>query len=516
MSEFHAHSQLRDCRFENSPRQSRSLPWMASCWSQLEQRPLLGWLVGFWVGLFTLSLTAPAADTPPAPRWNVLFIAVDDMRAELGCYGSPVVQSPNLDALAQRSLLLEHAYCQQAVCNPSRASLLTGMRLDTLGFYDLPTHFRERFPDVVTLPQLFKQHGYQTHGIGKIFHNYRQDQWRGDAVSWSVEQVLHYGSHAQDLASVVGQLPANQLSIPRVEKRDVPDNAYWDGQIADLAVARLQQLQDQTFFLGVGFWKPHLQFNAPAKYWNLYDPADISLPANPDPPVHGPSIALHGGAEVMRGFPDGLSEADIKTLRHGYYAAISYVDAQIGKVLDELKRLGLEDKTLVVFWSDHGFHLGEHSLWCKNSNFELDARVPLMISVPGQTTAGQRAMAPVELLDIYPTLADYCHLPLPAHVAGLSMRPMVEDPQASIRDFALTQNPRPATGEAKEQPIMGYSVRSATHRYTQWQDRLTGEVIARELYDHRIDPLETFNRADELDAQPIVAQHTEYLERALR
>jgi iduronate 2-sulfatase len=218
----------------------------------------------------------------------------------------------------------------------------------------------------------------------------------------------------------------------------------------------------------------------------------------------------------MRGFPDGLSEADIKTLRHGYYAAISYVDAQIGKVLDELKRLGLEDKTLVVFWSDHGFHLGEHSLWCKNSNFELDARVPLMISVPGQTTAGQRAMAPVELLDIYPTLADYCQLPLPAHVAGLSMRPMVEDPQASIRDFALTQNPRPATGEAKEQPIMGYSVRSATHRYTQWQDRLTGEVIARELYDHRIDPLETVNRADELDAQPIVAQHTEYLERALR
>ncbi len=216
----------------------------------------------------------------------------------------------------------------------------------------------------------------------------------------------------------------------------------------------------------------------------------------------------------MRNFPDGLTEAQVKTLRQGYYAAISYVDAQIGKVLDELERLELRDKTIVVFWSDHGFHLGEHDLWCKNSNFELDARVPMMISVPGQATAGKRTESLVELLDIYPTLADLCRLPQPHRLEGISLRPILQDENVSVRDFALTQNPRPATGEAAEQPIMGYSIRSATHRYTQWRYRESGDVVASELYDHTVDPLETHNIVDETSAKSVVARHEKFLQQA--
>ena len=438
------------------------------------------------------AIDATAAE-PTAP-YNVLFIAVDDMRVELGCYGSPVVKSPNIDALATRSLLFEQAYCQQAVCNPSRASVLTGLKIDTLGFYDLPTHFRDRHPDIVTLPQLFRQSGYETHGIGKIFHNFRQDRWKGDAVSWSSPQRLHYGNHNKDFADVDGKRPPDQIPIPRAEKLDVPDEAYWDGKIARAAVQTLRDVKNKPFFLGVGFWKPHLPFNAPAKYWDLYDAADIELPANPEPPHDVPAIALHDGRELKRDYPNGLTQDQVRTLRHGYYAAISFVDAQIGIVLDELDRLKLSDRTIVVLWSDHGFHLGEHDLWCKNSNFELDARVPLIISVPGQTTTGQRTQSLAELLDIYPTLADYCKLKPPHALEGVSLRPVLKDTNATVRDFAMTQNPRPAYRSKGVDPeVMGYSVRTGEFRYTQWQDYKTGKLVAEELYDHRHDPMETKN-----------------------
>jgi len=457
-----------------------------------------------------------AADRPDADRPNVLLIAVDDMRVELGCYGAPIVRSPNLDKLAARSLLFERAYCQQALCNPSRASLLTGLKIDTLQIYGLPTHFRERFPDVVTLPQLFKQARYETHGIGKIFHNFRQDDWKGDARSWSSPQILHYGNHNKDFADVAGDLPADPISIPRAEAFDVPDDAYWDGKIADAAVRKLGEIKDEPFFLAVGFWKPHLPFNAPAKYWDLYDPADVSMPANPLPPDDVPPIALHEGNELMRDFETGPLPEEVRTLRHGYLAAISYVDAQIGKVLDEVDRLGLRDDTIVAFWSDHGFHLGEHSLWCKNSNFEWDARVPMMISVPGQATAGKRTRALCELLDLYPTLADYCGLTAPDHLEGISLRPVIEDPAATIRACALTQNPRPAYGGRGEDPkIMGYSIRTETHRYTQWRDFRTGDVLAAELYDHRRDPLETVNEVGNEALTKIVERHQALLNQAV-
>lgn len=447
----------------------------------------------------TFALTANQAQTEEQ-RLNVLFLAVDDMRVDLGCYGDAHIQSPHIDRLAAWGTLFNRAYCQQAVCNPSRASLLTGLRPDRLRVWDLPTHFRQQHPDVVTLPQLFKQHGYHAQNIGKIFHNWRQDKYKGDAASWSVPAEMHYANHGADKAVVKGKVSPNASAVPRTEMRDVPDDAYFDGRIADKAVAALRELQDRPFFLAVGFWKPHSPFNAPQQYWDLYERKNIAPPANPQPPEDVPAIAMHDSREILRAFKSRKSgrptPQEVLALRHGYYAAISYLDAQIGKVLDELERLKLRDKTVVVFWSDHGYHLGEHSLWAKTSNFELDARVPLIIAVPKQQ-GRQRTEALAELLDLYPTLADLCGLPAPKNLQGKSLKPVLEDPSVAVKAWAMTQHTRPAYPADGEDPdAMGYSLRTDRYRYTQWRRFSDGKLLAQELYDHENDGAETVNLAE--------------------
>ncbi len=459
------------------------------------------------IGFFLVTIITHAGERP-----NVLFIAVDDMRVELGCYGDDYVQSPHIDRLASQGTLFNRAYCQQAVCNPSRASLLTGLRLDTIDIWDLPTHFREHRPDVVTLPQLFKQHGYFAQDIGKIFHNWRQDAYKGDPASWSVPAVMHYNSHGNDKAQVDGPLPPDLAGMPRCEMRDVPDDAYFDGRIAEKAMDALRKFKadDRQFFLAVGFWKPHAHFNPPKKYWDLYKRENIKPPVNPDPPENVPAMALHDSREICRSFkdrPDGKPTAqDTLVLRHGYYAAISYVDAQVGKVVDELDRLGLRKNTIIVFWSDHGYHLGEHGLWAKTSNFELDARVPLIISAPNYQ-AGQRSDSLVELLDLYPTLADLCGLPAPEDLEGKSLRPILEDPAAQVKQAALTQHCRPAYPAAGKIPkAMGYSLRTDRYRYTEWREFHGKKILARELYDHQTDPRETKNLSGDKSRQAAIEQ----------
>lgn len=458
-----------------------------------------------WTG--TLVLIPP--ETQPVPvegaskqkPLNVLFIAADDLRVELGCYGDTIVKSPNLDRLAARGTLFNHAYCQQALCNPSRASIMTGLRPDTLRIWDLPTHFREVRPDVVTLPELFKQNGYFTRNIGKIFHNWRQ-AIEGDPQSWSVPAMMHFATHDSDVAMVEGEAPPNLVTTVRTECRDVPDEAYFDGRIAAEAVKALREIKDRPFFLAVGFWKPHLPFNPPRRYWDLYDPADVALPPNPDPPTDVPEIALHNGRELLgKKGGDPLTDDEVRELRRGYYAGVSYLDAQVGKLLDELDRLELTDRTIVVFWSDHGFHLGEHDLWCKTSNFELDARVPMMIAVPKPKHAGAVAEAPVELVDLYPTLAELCGLCTPEVLDGTSLVPILNDPAATVKPAAYTQHPRPAYYQGQPE-VMGYSVRTADRRYTEWRDYATGEVVARELYDHQSDARETKNLASQAERGP--------------
>lgn len=441
---------------------------------------------------------ARAAEGTDSERLNVLMLVVDDMNTSLACYGHSRAVTPNIDRLAGRGRMFRRAYCQQAVCNPSRASAMTGRRPDTLKVWDLRRHFRDTFPDIVTLPQHFKNNGWFTQGIGKIFHN-GTTKPEGDPASWSVDQTWHWAPHWEDW--VVPGAPKGTEPKKKggpVQRLEVADDAYWDAQIADDAIEAMQGFKGrkEPFFLAVGFWKPHLPFNAPKKYWDLYERTELSPPTNPEPPVDGPEIALHNWKELRNyaGMPKQgrLTRKQTMELRHGYLAAISYVDAQIGRTLDELDRLRLRESTIVALWSDHGFHLGEHSLWCKTSTFELDARVPLILSAPGMKQRGEPSDSLVELIDLYPTLVDVCGLPPMPGLEGVSLRSVLDDPEATVKPLALTQHPRPAYYRGAPE-VMGYSVRTSRFRYTEWRDWKSGKPVAKELYDHRGDSREAVN-----------------------
>lgn len=436
-----------------------------------------------------------------ASRPNVLFIAADDLRPDLGCYGSREALTPHLDALARRGVLFERAYCQQAVCNPSRASVLAGRRPDTLRVWDLRTHFRQADPALVTLPQYFKQHGYTAVGIGKLFHNESGGKPAfpfADPVSWSEPPQFANGAHWEDWVWPEGSR-GPRAKGDAVQCLDVPDEAYLDGRIATAAIVRLRRLASapEPFFLGVGFWKPHLPFNAPKRYWDLYDRAKLAGPVPDRRPAGAPEIAGHAWTELRGygGIPKAgpLGAEKIAELRHGYLACISFLDAQVGRVLAELERLGLAANTVVVFWSDHGFHLGEHDLWAKTTNYELDTRVPLLLAAPG-VRGGTRAAGLVELIDLYPTLVELAGLPRAPGVEGESLGPLLRDPGRPGRAVAVSQHPRPSYGKATH---MGYTLRTARHRYVEWRELATGAVTAREFYDHSADPGETVNRVGE-------------------
>lgn len=450
-------------------------------------------------------------------RPNVLFIVADDLRVELASYGS-AARTPNLDRLAKTSLQFDRAYCQQAVCNPSRSSFLTGRRPDTLRIWNNSTHFREPNPDVTTIPLWFKEHGYTTRCAGKIFHNWHT-KVEGDPRSWSEPAFLHFANHGDDIAKVDGPLPPNfaQTTVgfgyekPGIcECRDVPDEAYYDGRVAAEAVRVLDEVKDRPFFLAVGFWKPHAQFNAPKRYWDLYNRDELPV-LNAQRPDNAPDVAFHQSTEVLgpavnqkRPTPEQVAE-----MRHGYFANISYMDAQVGKVLEALEKSGVADRTIVTFISDHGYHIGEHSLWGKTSNFELDARVPMMIRAPGMTTAGQKTASLTELIDLFPTLTELCTLPRPEGLEGTSLLPVLLDPTKSLKTAAFTQHPRPAYFDrtpAKLPESMGVSVRTPQARYTEWRDWKTGETLARELYSDSDEPSETRNRIDDPSARSILQE----------
>ena len=458
---------------------------------------------------------------------NILFIAVDDLRPELGCYGKTHVHSPNIDRLAGAGMVFDRAYCQQAVCSPSRSSVMTGSRPDTTRVWDLQTHFRAALPDVVTLGQHFKNHGYFVQGMGKIYHGGYDDPptW---SVPWQNPKAVKYAL-AENVAldsrqfegepddnsarqnatgnqqttqpargGLAGEVRSSRHDTrgPAYECADVPDNTYTDGKVAELAVQTLREISRKPgpFFLAVGFIKPHLPFVAPKKYWDLYDPANIRLAPNVFRPKDAPEYAILPGGEMRtyHGIPEGSVPPDLaRKLKHGYYAAISYTDAQIGKVLGELDRLNLRTNTVVVLWGDHGWKLGEHDAWCKHSNCENDANAPLILSTPGLKTAGQHTRALVEFVDIYPTLAELAGLPLPAHLEGVSLKPLLDDPQRPWKTAAFSQYPRSQQGG-----LMGYSMRTDRYRLTVWVAKKDHSIVdAVELYDHETDSQENTNIA---------------------
>jgi iduronate 2-sulfatase len=463
----------------------------------------------FWFAALLLltgtAFHAGAAGATAKP--NILFIAVDDLRPELGCYGNPIVKSPNIDALAKRGVVFDRAYCQQAVCSPSRSSLLTGARPDTTKVWNLTTHIRKALPEVVTLPQLFKNHGYFAQAMGKVYHH-----GYDDAASWSVPTSYPKAQHGSELLPIDPDGPKSGTRRgPPFASPDVPDNALHDGELGDMAVAalRVMKIKSQPFFLAVGFIKPHLPFVSPRKYWDLYDPAKISLAPNPFPPIGAPAYAVLPGGELRSyaGVPPGrhLPDDYARQLKHGYFAAVSYMDAQVGRVVAELDRLGLRDNTIIILWSDHGWKLGEHGAWAKHSNVENDTRAPLLISVPGMANAGKHTEALVEFVDIYPTLAELAGLSLPHHLEGSSFKPVLENVQRPWKRAAFSQYPR----KVGKQNLMGYTMRTDCYRFTRWVDRTDPtKVAAEELYDHRVDPQENTNLLAKLTDKVLVAELT--------
>jgi len=436
------------------------------------------------VGLvFTACQSTPSSENTEEEKqpMNVLFIAVDDLRPELGCYGKDYIHSPNIDRLASEGLVFDRAYCQQAVCSPSRTSLLTGLRPDATQIYDLQTHFRETVPDIVTLPQHFKQNGYHAEWWGKLYHAALLD-----SISWD-KQGKRYEPESNWRAYVLDE--SNRLAAqnkgggPPYENADVPDNAYPDGKIAESAIEAMNRLKDEPFFLAVGFYKPHLPFNAPKKYWDLYDSASIQMPGLEVPPKDAPAVAPSNWGE-LRAYSlipqkGDVDEAMARKLIHGYRACVSYTDAQVGKLLDELERLDLRKNTIVILWGDHGWKLGDYGDWCKHTNFEIDTRVPMMISAPGMEAKGKHTPALTEFVDIYPTLCELTGLPLPNHLQGKSFAPLLNNPETPWKDVALSQFPR-QRGE-----VMGYSMRTDRYRFTEWKKTENpDEIVAVELYDH--------------------------------
>jgi iduronate 2-sulfatase len=508
------------------------------------------------------ALSVAAADTAPQ-KPNVLFLVVDDLRPELGCYGKGYIKSPNIDGLAKAGMVFNRAYCQQAVCSPSRSSLLTGTRPDTTKVWDLVTHFRAALPDVVTLPQHFKQGGYFVQGMGKIYHGGLDDppSW---SVPWQNPKAPVYalpenvalsqknvqgepdgesgdnsgaapGSYSLPKTNASGKSPvagdtANQNPGEKAKKgkktpnapnsrgpiyecADVPDNTYTDGKVADLAIQTLREIskKPEPFFLAVGFIKPHLPWVAPKKYWDLYDPARIALAPNPFLPIDAPAYAVlpnDGEVRAYKGVPpSGHIPDDIaRKLKQAYFAGVSYTDAQVGKVLAELDRLHLRTNTIIVLWGDHGWKLGEHDAWGKHSNVENDVNAPLIFSAPGMKTAGKHTDALVEFVDIYPTLCELAGLPLPGHLEGASLKPLLDDPKRPWKSAAFSQYPRNA-GKTGAGQLMGYAMRTDRYRFVVWVGRTDhSKVDAVELYDHQTDPQENYNVAKKPENAGLVSQ----------
>ena len=461
-------------------------------------------------------------------RPNILLLLVDDLKPALGCYGDRWAITPNIDRLAAQGVRFESAYCNQSVCAPSRNTLLLGVRSTTLGVYSLGRNFRQAAPDAVTLPQYFMNHGYRTEAVGKVLHTGHGNH--EDLASWSVapqlEKVVEYllpensagGRLTREDAFFTNQMLGKVGSLPKGaawESTDVPDRAYADGRIAEEGIRRLRAASrrpDQPFFLALGFVKPHLPFTAPQKYWDQHDPKKFTLAPDQTHPEDAPNWAGKRGGEIVNYSPVTVEnlreEAMQRKLLHGYYATSTFVDAQIGKVLNELERLGLASNTVIVLWGDHGWHLGDHGYWTKHTNYEQANRIPIIVVAPGRGLAvGRSTRQLTESVDLFPTLAELAGLPepnVPQGLDGLSLAPVLRDPSYEIRDHAYHCYPRRGR--------MGRAIRTERYRLVEWRSVATPDAPAEyELYDYVDDPGEKRNLASE--RLGVVAQLAEILAR---
>jgi iduronate 2-sulfatase len=435
-----------------------------------------------WLLLVLVSCSGNRAAKQLPLKPNILFIVVDDLRPELGCYGKELISSPHIDRLAAEGTRFDRSYCNVPVCGASRASLMTGLRPARNRFLDYLTRADEDAPGITTLPGHFRNNGYYTISNGKVFHH-------GDDAIESWDEIWHPVSNSTSwrdyaLQENVLQDTADRFRGPPFERADVHDSTYMDGKTAEKVLLDLQRLKemDRPFFLATGFLKPHLPFNAPEKYWKIYD-GKVTLPGNNHPPENAPPESLHNFGE-LRAYAGVPAEGPVtddfaRELIHGYYACVSYTDAQIGKILDELERLELDRTTIVILWGDHGWNLREHGLWCKHCNYETSLHTPLIVKVPG-TTQVESSSEIVEYVDIYPTLCELAGLQLPGHLQGNSFMELLYDEEATSDGVAVCQW------------YAGITTIRENWFYTEWVYD-NDSAYARMLYDHRVDPGENFN-----------------------
>ncbi|MBM3359788.1 MAG: sulfatase [Betaproteobacteria bacterium] len=484
------------------------------------------------LALLLPSVLIPAASLAAAPRPNVLFIVVDDLKPLVGCYGAAWIKSPNIDRLAARGTLFASSYCQVSFCAPSRMSVLTGLRPDSTRVFFNPTQpqdiLRTRFPDLVTLPQQFRNHGYITHPLHKVFDGRTVDAGH-DRASWTVpygpwemapgEKPAPGGYQDPATKARLAELAAQgkPASGPATEGCDIADNAYHDGGVAFTAAKRIREFKEQgrPFFLAVGFVKPHLPFIAPKKYWDLYDRASLPLAPVQTMPKGGPhDLAFYSHSGELRAYSDvpkagPIPESQQRELIHGYAACVSYIDAQVGLLMKTLEETGIADNTIICLWGDHGFHLGEHGHWGKVTNYEDATRAPLIIATPHQRQS-PRVTETVDLLDIYPTLCELAGLPKPAHLQGRSLVPLVRGESITPREAAISQ----MSPGARKDGVMGWTLRTPRYRYIEWRradlstdaPRIMDQIESVELYDYKTDPLERENLAGKTEHAAVLKE----------
>lgn len=485
--------------------------------------------------LFALLLSG--CETPPdeASHPNVLFISIDDLRPTLGVYGDPVAITPNIDLLAGEGMTFRQTFCQAAVCAPSRASLMTGVRPDSSRVWHLGDKFREINPAAVTMPQYFASHGYHTVNAGKIFHNYMPD-----SVSWHEPDLrparylrpdwlgrdgeTFYISDSVARMQVVRRDSLLKLrpvryadgwnTGPAWEAADVHDTMYYDGAQNELVKRKLTQLAetDQPFFFGLGYFRPHLPFTAPKKYWDLYDKDSIPLAENPKRPAGSPIFGMNSMYELRHydgfghiGHPTSdfrMNEDTARTLKQGYYASVSYVDALIGEVVAHLKSVGLYENTIIILWGDHGWKLGEHNSWGKMTNYNIDLQVPMIVRYPEQPVRGGQTYALTELVDMFPSLCELAGIPVPDYLQGSSFVPLLSEPEKAWKKVAFSQFHRRPRISADGKRYMGYSINTAEYHYIEWygwnaKTGLRGDFVSAELYDRVKDKTEKVNLADQ-------------------
>jgi len=501
--------------------------------------------------LFALIALTYGCNNSPAERPerpNILFVSIDDLRLTLGAYDDPFVATPNLDQFASEGMTFRNTFCQAAVCAPSRASLMTGLRPDSTRVWHLGDQFRKINPATVTMPQFFHNNGYHTVNIGKIFHNYMPD-----SISWDEPdlrpaqfvkpdwlkrdgETFYVSEEIQKLQEIKRDSLLKLRPVryadgwntgPAWEMADVHDSLYYDGAQTELAKRTLSRLvkMDKPFYMGLGFFRPHLPFAVPRRYWDLYDRNELPLPKNPDIPDGAPIFTMNSMYELRHydnfnhiGHPTTykMNEDTARILKHGYYASVSYVDALFGQLVAHLKELGIYDNTIIIVWGDHGWKLGDHNSWGKMTNYNIDLRVPMMIRYPDQEKRGIQTLAITELVDMFPSLCELAGIEVPDYLQGKSFVPLLENPERPWKKAAFSQFHRRPKVTPDGGRYMGYSINTNDYHYIEWYtwDYLSGErgdFVASELYDSVSDPNETTNISEDANYGTIKEKLSEEL-----